>query len=290
MIALHAHKTLRSPSGNINLQLELEIGRGEFISLYGPSGSGKTSTLRMLAGLLKPDRGTITVEGYKWFDSDTGHMTPPQDRKIGYVFQDAALFPHLTVKKNLEFALPRHSDPSIIKELTALTHLDPLMDRLPDTLSGGQKQRVALARAVVQQPDILLLDEPLSALDAETRSTLQDHLLALHKKYDLTTILVTHDIGEIHKLSDRVVKLEDGKVVAHGSPISIFSHHQVSGKFQFTGEILRIDKQELIYVVSILINRDIVRVIASEDEVVNLKKGARVVVATKAFNPIIIPL
>lgn len=290
MIALTVHKTLSSSAGNIALEVELKIGRGEFISLYGPSGSGKTSTLRMLAGLLKPDGGTITVEGIKWFDSITGQMTPPQDRKIGYVFQDAALFPHLTVKKNLEFALPKHSDPSIIRELIALTHLEPLLDRLPDTLSGGQKQRVALARAVVQQPDILLLDEPLSALDADTRSTLQDHLLTLHKKYRLTTILVTHDIGEIHKLSDRVVKLNNGKVVAEGSPISIFSHHQVSGKFQFTGEILRIDKQELIYVVSILINRDIVRVIASEDEVAHLKKGARVVVATKAFNPIIIPL
>lgn len=274
----------------MNLDLDMEINRGEFLALYGPSGSGKTSTLRMLAGLLKPDGGVIEVNGTTWFHAEGGISIPPQKRKIGYVFQDAALFPHLTVQKNLEFALPKGEDPHIIEELIRITQLEEFRDRMPDTLSGGQKQRVALARAVVQKPDILLLDEPLSALDAQIRAVLQDHLLTLHKKYQLTTLLVTHDIGEIHKLADRVVQIEDGKIVNQGSPMAIFSQHEVSGKFQFTGEVLQIDKQDVIYVVSILVNRDIVRVIAREDEIEHLQKGSRVVVATKAFNPVIIPI
>lgn len=281
---------MRSETGTLFLDLDMEIEEGEFISLYGPSGSGKTSTLRLLAGLLTPDKGQITVNGKSWFDATKNNTVPPQERNIGFVFQDAALFPHLTVRKNLEFALPKNEEPQLIDELLALTGLDVFQDRMPETLSGGQKQRAALARAVVQKPDILLLDEPLSALDAHTRSELQDHLLALHKKYNLTTILVTHDIGEIYKLSDRVIELHNGKIVRSGSPVQLFSNNEVSGKFQFTGEVLSIEKQEVVYLVSILINRDIVRVIAGGELAAKLKKGSRVVVATKAFNPIIIPI
>lgn len=290
MINLNVQRALRSANGQLDLDLHIEVKKGELLALYGPSGAGKTSALRLLAGLLKPDRGHIAVDGKTWYDSEKGIAVPPQLRNIGFVFQDAALFPHLTVRKNLEFALGEKEDDTIIEELTTLTNLDPLLDRMPDTLSGGQKQRVALARAMVQKPDILLLDEPLSALDAQTRSELQDHLLALHKKYELTTILITHDVGEIHKLSDRIIHLENGTIINRGTPMELFSQDEVSGKFQFTGEVLNIEKQDLVYIVSILINRDIVRVIAGEDVGSKLRKGSRVVVATKAFNPVIIPL
>lgn len=288
MIRMQVQKSLRASGGTMQLQLDLTIGKGQFITLYGESGAGKTSALRMLAGLLPPDRGIIEVHGKTWYSSGNKQQLPPQKRNIGYVFQDYALFPHLSVRKNMEFALKKGQDTRIIDELISLTELEDLASQLPGELSGGQRQKVALARALVQQPEILLLDEPLSAIDTNMRAKLQDHLREAHQKYGLTTILVSHDIGEIHKLSDKVYLLERGKIVNSGAPLEVFSNRHLSGKFQFTGEVLEIEKQEMIYLVSILINRDIVRVIAEKDEVTGLQKGDRVIVASKAFNPVLI--
>lgn len=290
MISIKLEKSLQAASGKLLLHLDLEFEKGEFITLYGDSGAGKTSALRLLAGLMEPDRGNIKVHGKTWYCSENNIMVPPQKRKIGFVFQDYALFPHLTVRKNLEFAQGKTKDKKTIEALIRITELENLQHQLPDQLSGGQRQRVALARAVVQKPEILLLDEPLSALDMKIRSKLQDHLLQLHQDFGLTTILVSHDIGEIHKLSDRVITLENGKISGTGKPVEIFSHHGVSGKFQFTGRVLKIEKQDVIYVLSILINQEIVRVIAREKEVAELNIGDPVLVATKAFNPVIIKL
>jgi molybdate transport system ATP-binding protein len=182
------------------LDLDLTIEKGQFVTLFGESGAGKTSTLRMLSGLLKPDSGTITVGNSTWFDSSRGIDLKPQQRKVGYVFQDYALFPNMTVLQNLEYALQKNQDNGKIRELLEFAELDELQHRSPETLSGGQKQRVALARALVQRPEILILDEPLSALDLKMRIKLQEYLLKVHKTYNLTTILVSHDIGEIVKL------------------------------------------------------------------------------------------
>ncbi|WP_224491101.1 sulfate/molybdate ABC transporter ATP-binding protein [Robertkochia flava] len=290
MIRMNVEKSLRAASGPMLLDLDIQIGQGQFIALYGESGAGKTSVLRMLAGLLSPGKGKIEVHGKVWYDSEHKVNLRPQQRKIGFVFQDYALFPHLNVRKNLEFALQKKQDPQIVNELIAVTGLTNLQNELPDTLSGGQKQRVALARALVQKPDILLLDEPLSALDTRNRSKLQDHLLMVHKKYELTTIMVTHDIGEIHKLANQVIHLEHGKVINTGAPLEMFSKNKLSGKFQFTGEVLSIEKQEVIYLVNVLINHDIVRIIAQHDEIEHLKPGDKVIVASKAFNPILIKI
>ena len=287
MIKLNVSKQLHASSGPMTLNLDLSVNEGQFVTLYGESGVGKTSTLRMLAGLLEPDSGLISVDGESWFDSNKKINLKPQKRQVGYVFQDYALFPHMTVLENLTFAVKKGSGTSIIDELISIMELGDLKHRKPETLSGGQKQRVALARALVQKPKILLLDEPLSALDVKIRLKLQDYILKIHRTYKLTTILISHDIGEIHKLSDVVFKIENGAVSKSGSPTEVFVDKNISGKFKFTGEVLDIQKQDVVYIVSVLIHQDVIQVIAQEDEIKDLQVGNRVIVASKAFNPVL---
>jgi len=227
------------------------------------------------------------VHGNTWLDSKNKISLTPQQRKVGFVFQDYALFPNMTVKENLQFALQKNQSQQIISELIELIELGELQHRKPKTLSGGQQQRVALARALVQKPELLLLDEPLSALDLEMRNKLQKYLLQVHQEYGLTTILISHDISEILKLSDEILVIENGKIVQQGTPIEVFSQKKVSGKFQFTGEIIGMEKQGFIYILAILIGKDLVKVVADEDEAKSLSVGDTVLVASKAFNPII---
>lgn len=271
----------------MTLNIDLTLERGQFVTLYGASGAGKTSTLRMLAGLMKPDKGQIIVNDKPWLDTDKGVNLSPQQRRVGFVFQDYALFPNMTVRKNLEYALIRGQKSDIVNELIDMVELAELQDRKPETLSGGQKQRVALARALVQQPEILLLDEPLSALDSKMRIKLQDYLQRVHRKYGLTTVLVSHDIPEVFKLSDYVYVIENGVITRQGSPAEVFGYGQMSGKFRFTGEVLEIRKEEVVYIVSVLIGTNVVKVIAQESEIAGLKVGDQVMVASKAFNPVI---
>ncbi len=287
MIALTVQKKLNGPNGDMLLDLDIQIKKGQLVTLYGASGAGKTSTLRILSGLLQPEKGTIQVNGAIWFDAVTKMNRTPQTRNIGYVFQDYALFPHMTVEENLSFGLSKDGDKKEVMELLEMMELVDLKDRKPVTLSGGQKQRVALARALVQKPTILLLDEPLSALDMKIRLKLQDYILKVHKVYALTTILISHDIGEIYKLSDQVFVLEDGKVIKNGTPTEVFLNDKISGKFKFKGEVLKIEKDEVVYLVTVLIQNEVVKVIAQESEIKQLQIGDRVLVASKAFNPVI---
>ncbi len=287
MITIDIHKQLAGPEGSMELSLDLSITSGKLISLFGESGSGKTSTLRMLAGLMKPDSGSIQVGGEVWFDSEKKINVKTRDRKIGYVFQDYALFPHLTVLRNLEFAAQTKHNKARVEELITIFELDALQHRKPETLSGGQQQRVALARALVLKPKILLLDEPLSALDAKIRWKLQDYIAQVHKEYGLTTILVSHDLGEIHRLSHWVVELSNGKIVRQGTPSELFTGGAISGKFRFTGEVLAIEEQDVVFVVSVLIHNEVIKVIAQKNEIGDLQPGNKVVVASKAFNPVI---
>ncbi len=287
MILLNLQKRLQSAAGEMLLEVNCEIEAGQFVTLYGVSGVGKTSTLRMLAGLMQADSGSIQVDGKTWLDSSKKINIPPQERGIAYVFQDYALFPNMSVRQNLAFALPKNQDKRIISELIDLMELGALQNRKPATLSGGQQQRVALARALVQSPRILLLDEPLAALDRKIRLKLQDYLLQVHRQFQLTTILISHDIGEISKLSDRVLVLEAGKIIKDGIPAEIFINKPLSGKFQFIGEVLHIEVQEVIFIVTVLIQNTLVKVVAQADEVENLAIGDKVVVASKAFNPIL---
>jgi molybdate transport system ATP-binding protein len=287
MIRLNLKKTLKSAGGEMVLDLQLTIEKGQFVTLFGESGAGKTSTLRMLSGLLKPDSGSIEVGEITWFNSNKNIDLKPQQRKVGYVFQDYALFPNMSVRQNLEYALSKGQDKAIIGELLQFAELNELEQRKPETLSGGQKQRVALARALVQRPEILILDEPLSALDLKMRIKLQEYLLQVHRKYKLTTILVSHDIGEIVKLSDKVFELQNGSVIKKGAAADFFGLNKTSAKFRFSGEVLKIQKEDVIYVISVLIGNDIIRVVSDPKEAAQLKVGDQVLVASKAFNPII---
>ena len=287
MIEINLEKRLAGSTGPLLLNCNLQLRKGQFVSLYGPSGAGKTSLLRMIAGLMLPDDGKLVVEGENWYNSEKRINLSPQKRRIGFVFQDYALFPNMTVEDNLRFALKKGQDGSIIEKLLDITELQNLANTRPHSLSGGQKQRVALARALVQKPSILLLDEPLSALDIAMRVQLQDFLKSVHEEFDLTTIMVTHDLSEIFKLSDLVVKLDNGTIHSIGSADEVFGNYRFSGKFQFVGEVVDIDRQRFILIVHVLINHQIVKVIAESKEHKELSIGDRVVVASKAFNPVI---
>lgn len=287
MIILDIQKKLQATNGDLNLDIQYTIEKGTFVTIYGASGVGKTSTLRMLAGLLQPDSGSITVNGLDWYNKDQKVNLKPQQRKVGVVFQDYALFPNMTVRENLEFALQKNQHTKRIDELISIVELGELVHRKPETLSGGQKQRVALARALVQEPEILLLDEPLSALDLKIRMKLQDYLLKIHRQYGLTTILISHDISEVVKLSDKVIVLENGTISKQGTPDQIFIDDDISGKFKFIGDVLKIEKQEVVYIITVLIQNSVVKVIAQDSEIEDLQIGDKVMVASKAFNPIL---
>ncbi len=165
-----------------------------------------------------------------------------------------------------------------------------MQDRSPETLSGGQRQRVALARAIVRKPDILLLDEPLSALDEAMRMKLQDYILLLHHRYKITTIMVSHDIGEIFKMSNRILVLENGKIARQGTPDEIFTKDKLSGKFRFVGTILKIQKNEVVKVVSVLSGNNLIKVIATDEDLSNIFIGDKVMIVSKAFNPLIMKI
>ncbi|MGY6559608.1 MAG: ABC transporter ATP-binding protein [Nitritalea sp.] len=218
MIHLTLEKKLSGADGPFTLQVDLAIAKGEFLALYGPSGAGKTSILRMLAGFMRPDAGHIQVGDETWFHSSKSLHVPPQKRSIGMVFQAYSLFPNMSVYENLAFALPKGASPESIRELLALIELEGLQDKRPHILSGGQKQRVALARAILRKPKILLLDEPLSALDTKMRRKLQDMLLTVHARYDMSTVLVSHDLLEVQRLASRMCLLEGGSIAYDGAP------------------------------------------------------------------------
>jgi putative spermidine/putrescine transport system ATP-binding protein len=201
--------------------VDLDARPGEFVSLLGPSGCGKTTSLRLIAGLERPDAGRIEIDG-----RDVTHLSP-QSRGLGMVFQQYALFPNLSAYENIAFALrvrrlPRAEIARRVGELLAIVHLEEAAGRYPHQLSGGMQQRVALARALAAEPPLLLLDEPLSALDAAIRDELRAELRRLQRQLDLTVIYVTHDQAEAMALSDRIVVMERGRVSQVGSPRELY--------------------------------------------------------------------
>lgn len=288
MIKLNFSKKLLGAEGTFNLTINEEIPKEKLSILFGKSGAGKSTILRILAGLTKPDNGEITVDGEVWFSSAKKIDLPPQKRSIGFVFQDYALFPNMSVLGSLLYALNDKSDKKLVYEILELTELTELKDLKPQFLSGGQQQRVALARALVRRPKILLLDEPLSALDFSMRTKLQDEFLNIQHKLKTTTLLVTHDISEVYKLGDFVYELQNGKILNRGTPSEIFGGVGISGKFKFNGEIVAIAKSDILYIVSVLVDNEVVKAVAGKKEVQNLKVGSRVVLSSKAFNPLII--
>lgn len=287
MIELNITKALYTADGIINLKINKEINKGDFLTIFGKSGSGKTTLLRILAGLETPQSGKIVVDKEIWFDSSKKINLAPQKRNVGFVFQDYALFPNMSVRKNLEFALRNKNEIKKIDQILEIMEIENLSEMKPELLSGGQKQRVALARTLITNQKILLLDEPLSALDTTMRLKLQDELALIHEKFNITSILVSHDISEIFKLSNRVLKINLGEIQEDGTPNELFSNQNISGKFKIVGEILSIKKSDILYILEILSNNEIVKATAVEDEIKNLKIGDKILLSSKAFNPII---
>jgi molybdate transport system ATP-binding protein len=288
MIRMQIRKRLHMAGGDGDLDLDLGIGDGELATFFGPSGAGKTTALRILAGLTEADEGAIKVDGHLWYDSARRFCLPAQQRGVGFVFQDYALFPNMTVRENLRYALQDRSDLRMIDELMEIMELKGLAERRPERLSGGQQQRVALARALARRPRLLLLDEPLSALDVSLRQKLQDDLLAAHRRFGVTTILVSHDLSEVFRLSNRVFVLEHGRLVRSGAPADVFSDQRLSGKFKLLGEIVAMAREDLVQVITLLVGNSIVKVVATDEEAQSLSLGDKVLISSKAFNPLLV--
>lgn len=210
MLKAHFRKKLTA----FELEVEFALSNG-ILALVGPSGAGKTTILQCISGLQTPSWGEIHIHDKVVFSSDQGTDVPIRNRRIGYVFQDYALFPHMTVEKNVMYGKPQKGNISnkvlAVSNVLEMLKIEHLRNRYPDQISGGEKQRVALARALMTEPELLLLDEPLSALDHDTRSTLQQELLKLQAQWKIPFILVTHDLQEAEMLGDQIIKLDRGK-------------------------------------------------------------------------------
>lgn len=221
-----AKLTLRlAQAGPIPLQAEFACQSGELLALVGPSGSGKTTLLRAIAGLYQPAKGVICCGETCWFNAQRKHSLRPQQRRVGFVFQDYALFPHLNARDNIAIPLrhlPRPAQAHRAEEWLARVKLEGLGGRFPHQLSGGQRQRVALARALAREPEVLLLDEPFSAVDQVTRRRLQRELVLLRQQIAIPIVLVTHDLNEAAALADTLCVLHNGTTLQSGPPEALF--------------------------------------------------------------------
>jgi ABC-type Fe3+/spermidine/putrescine transport system ATPase subunit len=216
--------------------LSLSVAAGEFLTLLGPSGCGKTTTMRIIAGFENPTEGRVRIDGV-----DITHL-PPGRREVGMVFQNYALFPHLTVSDNIAFGLKQRGVPMAkrrarVDELLELIRLSTMRDRYPAQLSGGQRQRIAIARAIAHPPRILLMDEPLGALDQKLREAMQLEIRALQRKLGITTLYVTHDQNEALTMSDRIVVMRDGRIEQVATPADIYHRPATAFVASFVGRI-----------------------------------------------------
>lgn len=208
----------------------------EIVVLFGHSGAGKSVTLQVIAGLMRPASGRIEIGDQVVFDADAGANLSPQERNVGYVVQELALFPHMSVAKNVEFGIPAGQDKAArTAELLELLHIAEYANRRPSTLSGGQRQRVALARALARNANVLLLDEPFSALDDALRVTLRRELLRLRAELGLTIVFVTHDLREAHLLADRVAVFDEGRILQFGPREEVFRRPESRRVAELTG-------------------------------------------------------
>ena len=209
--------TKRFDERSVIERVSLELREGQAMALLGPSGCGKTTLLRLIAGLETPDDGEIWIGGQQ-VAAKGRNTVPPRGRNIGFVFQDLALWPHLTVAGNLDFVLQsqrweRRTRRDRVDEVLRMVHMAPYADKYPSQLSGGEQQRVAIARALVARSQLLLLDEPLSNLDSDLKSTLLEELSVLQQRLNLTTLYVTHDESEARSFADRIVRMKNGEIV-----------------------------------------------------------------------------
>jgi len=291
-------KTLESGGHRFALDIAFRSNATRLV-LLGPSGAGKSLTLRAIAGLLRPDQGRVALDGEVLFDSHAGLDMPAGERRLGYVFQEYALFPHLTVRQNVSFALSRGlRNPRRGEALAAADRwldtleIRPFADRYPDELSGGQRQRTALARALAAEPRALLLDEPFAALDASLRIRLRDELRELQSRLALPILLITHDEADVAAFADDVIRIHDGRAVADRPPSDPESTMKISARNQLHGTVTALasgavnDEVELTLtagqrIVAVVTHESIARLgLAVGAEAFALVKASSVLVAT----------
>lgn len=290
VIHIDITKNIHTAHGVIPLSFSAHLHPGDIHALYGDSGAGKTTILRILAGLTTPDEGYIRYGKTMWYDSKNSINVPTQQRNVGFMFQDYALFPHMTVLQNIQFAA-KQFDTTLCTSLIQSFNLQELQHRKPHQLSGGQKQRVALARALARKPLLLLLDEPLSALDTTMRQSLQYEIKKAHELFNACTVMVSHDVFEICVLAHKVFAISNGAIVKQGNPSEVFRTNTISGKVQITGRISAIAQHETLYVVTVVsTSGQIIQVLAMPNDIQDLCIGSSVMVYTKAFNPLIMKL
>lgn len=289
MIKIDIKLPINTAKGKKQLELNTCLRANEITAIFGESGVGKTTLLKIIAGLIKPEFGRIKVGDELWLDTQKNINLAIQKRKIGFVFQDYALFPNMSVKENISYAATSKQK---VEELLSLMNLENLAKIYPKNLSGGQAQRVALARALAREPQILLLDEPLSALDFKMRSFLQDELVKILQHFKITTLLVSHDLAEIYKLSHRILELSDGKIIKDARTNEFFTSSNLSAKLRLSATLLEMKKSDILVIFTLLLNQDIVKITLSEEEFLrsykDIKIGDTLLLSIKAFNPIIV--
>lgn len=289
MIKIDIKLPINTAKGKKQLELNTCLKANEITAIFGESGVGKTTLLKIIAGLIKPEFGRIKVGDELWLDTQKNINLAIQKRKIGFVFQDYALFPNMSVKENISYAATSKQK---AEELLSLMNLENLAKIYPKNLSGGQAQRVALARALAREPQILLLDEPLSALDFKMRSFLQDELVKILQHFKITTLLVSHDLAEIYKLSHRILELSDGKIIKDARTNEFFTSSNLSAKLRLSATLLEMKKSDILVIFTLLLNQDIIKITLSEEEFLrtykDVKIGDTLLLSIKAFNPIIV--
>lgn len=280
MIEIDCKKRLNGGDGSFVLEAKMSVAESEMVALYGRSGSGKTTILRLLAGFERPDSGQIIINGEIFYDSKRGINVPAQKRNIGFLFQNYALFDNMNVEQNLLYA---KNDKKLCSYLLDVLEIKDLSRASTDSLSGGQKQRVAIARALMRRPKILLLDEPLSALDGAMKEKIQEFLLALYDEFKFTCILISHDIGEIYRLCGRVFSVDVGKMTS-SSVADKFLGSGGGANLNIRAKIIDISEFDGVFVVIFSVGQQLAKVLLSKSEVGALKVGDSVMLNAEAFS------
>lgn len=276
MLDLKIHKEI--PNSNFTLDIAFSIKEGEHIAIFGESGSGKTTALRVLAGLSKA-KGYCRFKDKIFFD-DT-HFLPPQQRGMGFVFQDYGIFPHLNVLQNLLFV---SNDEKYAKELLEEFELSPHINKNAQLLSGGQKQRLAMVRALIGKPMLLLLDEPFSALDLKLKLKLQSYLLSYVNEHNCTLILISHDVSEVYRLTNKVCALENGQMKGFGDLNELFLKTSGSRKFSLKARILKLEQADNMIEATVAIEgRQIAKVVLTKLQAKDFRENEEVNISLKAF-------
>lgn len=249
MIRIRICKKLFTSAGETSLVVDTDLPSSSFIALFGPSGAGKTSLLRILAGLLTPEKGLIEINGKIWLDTQRKINVKVRNRSIGFVFQDYALFPNMTVAENINYAAADEEGRKMAEELLARLEMKGLSHRMPETLSGGQKQRVALIRALVRRPSLLLLDEPLSALDRASGAHLLQLLSHIQQEFQFSVLMVSHDIPMIYRAASYMIHLHNGKLLAYGPPSEVLNIQNATHGIELEGEVVRVAEAQALILV-----------------------------------------